>query len=474
MMFGGKKIFANIENKKTVILLIVAVSIVVVAALAVGIYFIVNPSQIYSFSKKSMVYRDVTISNMSMQGLTDDEALSKVRSYEDNFENEYKLTVEGNDKSIILGKSILDFSFDSDDVLKKAKKSTSGASYEIKTLVSVNNQQLSKSIEDFAKQIDIEAVDPEVKAFDFDTLTFTVSVEAPGYMLNVEKTKSLVKDFFENQKDGTIDAVIDTILPNTTKAELQAHLGQVGTFSTECKNVAASEANMRLAMQLMNKKVVEPGGVFSFHETVGDSTTEAGGWVKSGAYRDGKLVPEYGGGICQAATTMYSCGLVSNMEVVERYCHLQPSSYCKPGLDATVDYPYVDTKMKNTTAYPIYVVSGMDGKILTMTMYGYVSDDYDKITIDGWYTGTSPKPDTEYEVDPTLKDGEYVLQRSGYTGYTAEAKRTWLDKDGNVIKEEALPSSIYSAVSPLYKIGNNTDTSKIPAGSESGIITPRN
>ena len=140
------------------------------------------------------------------------------------------------------------------------------------------------------------------------------------------------------------------------------------------------------------------------------------------------------------------------MEVVERYCHLRPSSYAKTGLDATVDYPYVDLKLKNTSDYPIFLSTVMVGTELTATMYGYQSPDYDEIELDTEITGTTPMPDAIYEQDDSLKPGEKVLERTGYEGISAIAWRTYY-KDGEVVKTEELPSSYYGEVAPIYRVG---------------------
>ena len=50
------------------------------------------------------------------------------------------------------------------------------------------------------------------------------------------------------------------------------------------------------------------------------------------------IVQMYGGGICQGSSTLYIAALKAGMEIVERWCHAMPSSYCPIGLDATVDY----------------------------------------------------------------------------------------------------------------------------------------
>lgn len=451
---------------------IILVCLIAIAGIAFGILMYLNPSQVYSVFKSEEVYRNIKVEDVNLNGLTYAQAKRKLEAYEEKLRDEYKIEVVCDGNSIMITKNALKIDFNTDEVLSKIPSLKGGESLELTSTVSLNELSAQKLLTEFAKTLYVAPINANVTSFDYDTLKFTVSAETNGKRLLINTAKDKIMEYLKENKTGKVELETLPLLAEMPKDKLIASLGELGTGYTYCTNNANSEHNMRLAMQKMDKTMVEAGGTYSFHEAVGDSTTAEGGWVHSGAYRDGKLQQEYGGGICQAATTLYHAGLYSNMEVVERWYHLQPSDYCTVGLDATVDYPYVDCKLKNNTAYPIYIVSKMEGKELTLKMYGFKDDSYDKIKLEGWYTDFTPKPDPEFKTDNSLKEGEYVRERSGYSGSKAEAKRIWLDKEGNVIKEEALPKSTYSAVSPIFKVGPNTDTSKIPLDSEGGIIEP--
>lgn len=47
------------------------------------------------------------------------------------------------------------------------------------------------------------------------------------------------------------------------------------------------------------------------------------------------------------------------MEIVERLPHQYASTYVPVGLDATIDYGNIDLKMKNTSAYAMYMATYM-------------------------------------------------------------------------------------------------------------------
>ena len=83
---------------------------------------------------------------------------------------------------------------------------------------------------------------------------------------------------------------------------------------------------MKLALEAMNGTVLQPGAVFSFNGTTGDTTTGALGYLPAGAIAGGQSIQAYGGGICQASTTLYGAVIRSDLEIVTRYNHLWPSS----------------------------------------------------------------------------------------------------------------------------------------------------
>ena len=83
----------------------------------------------------------------------------------------------------------------------------------------------------------------------------------------------------------------------------------------------------------LNGTILDPGEEFSYNTTLGDSTDPNNGWLPAGGISGGVIVQMYGGGICQGSSTLYIASLYAGMEIVERWCHAMPSSYCphRPG-----------------------------------------------------------------------------------------------------------------------------------------------
>ena len=132
-----------------------------------------------------------------------------------------------------------------------------------------------------------------------------------------------------------------------------------------------------------------------------------------------------------------------------------------------MDYPALDFVFRNNTEYPIYISAGMSGTQLTVTLYGYKPDTWDKISVYSQQTGTIAQPATEYVEDSSLAAGTFELYRQGNAGRTATASRVYY-KDGQVVKTESLPSSTYRALSTIYHYGPGTNVADVKKAVASG------
>ena len=107
--------------------------------------------------------------------------------------------------------------------------------------------------------------------------------------------------------------------------------------------------NVALLAKLLDGTIVKPGATFSFNETVGKRTAERG-FREGQAIENGVLVPSIGGGVCQAATTVFDAAFAAATSISHRVNHSFYISHYPLGLDATVadtgpDFTFVnDTK----------------------------------------------------------------------------------------------------------------------------------
>ncbi len=170
--------------------------------------------------------------------------------------------------------------------------------------------------------------------------------------------------------------------------------------------------NVTIAASRIDGVILLPGETFSYNETVGQRTWEAG-FREAGAYSNGVVVQEIGGGICQVSSTLYYCAMTANLEILERTNHYFAVGYIEPGMDATVSWGNPDFKFRNDRTFPIVIHAHVENGMVTVEIWG------------------------------TDVDGSTV--RMGYDSYglTAVTYRHVYDRDGNLLSSEQEAVSIY-------------------------------
>ena len=276
---------------------------------------------------------------------------------------------------------------------------------------------------DFQKIHDELAVEPADAYFNED---FSIVPEVNGCWFEVAEAEDLWK---AAQPGDVVEVPLDLTYPENTEESLNAmlyrdKLGSQTTYYTWSNDNRIS--NINLVAEKLNGHIMLPGEVFSYNEYVGQRTKEAG-FLEAGAYDNGEVVQEVGGGICQVSSTLYCATMYAQLETVERTNHYFKVDYLDYGLDATVSWPKPDFKFKNCRDYPIKIVATCDNeeKALTIEIWG--------TDVDGSYV--------------TLRSSKLVVYDSVYVntavGYGVSAYRTVYDAEGNFLYEIEEPYGIY-------------------------------
>lgn len=129
--------------------------------------------------------------------------------------------------------------------------------------------------------------------------------------------------------------------------------------------VAGKIHNLRIAISRLNGIEVPAGEVFSFWKHVGRATKRSG-FVEGRELREGCIIPNVGGGLCQISNALYDAALQANLEIVERHRHTQvvSGSLAEHGRDATVFWNYVDLRFRSSTRFRIEAYLDSDNLIV--------------------------------------------------------------------------------------------------------------
>lgn len=225
------------------------------------------------------------------------------------------------------------------------------------------------------KPLDLDAIyqlvyaAPVEPVLDRETMTATPGVMGYGFDLETAKEQLGELKFGE-----TLTIFCQRIPPVLSDDDVyfQDVLGQCKTPHSDNEN---RNENLRLACSMLDGKILQPGDVISYNETLGPRTAEKG-YKPAPAYSGVELVDEIGGGICQVSSTLYLSSLLAELKIVARQNHGFPVDYIPIGLDATVNWGTTDLKIKNSYDFPVKIHAEVDEKYVTVQILGIDSRDY--------------------------------------------------------------------------------------------------
>ena len=133
--------------------------------------------------------------------------------------------------------------------------------------------------------------------------------------------------------------------------------------------------NIQEALSRFDEKVVESGEIVSFNEVIGNTTKE-NGYALAKVIINGKYEDDYGGGVCQAATTLYNALLLAGVDVLEANPHSLKVGYVEGSFDSMVSYGISDLVFKNTTNGPLFIKTSCSSNGCSVSIYG-AENEYD-------------------------------------------------------------------------------------------------
>ena len=136
----------------------------------------------------------------------------------------------------------------------------------------------------------------------------------------------------------------------------QAEWQTISSYTTyyNVKEAGRSE-NIRIAASLISGVTLQAYGEFSFNQTVGKRTEEAG-FQQAKIIVGGEYVLGTGGGVCQVSTTLYNAALKSGLTVTEYHPHTLAPAYVEPSRDAMVS-TQSDLKLFNPYPYSVRLIT---------------------------------------------------------------------------------------------------------------------
>ena len=274
--------------------------------------------------------------------------------------------------------------------------------------------------------------------------------EQNGRLLDVDATLGAIEDALA-RGDAKVKVVFEERQPKRVAAQLGAVafddiLGYFETHYDRSARFQARSYNLRLAASKLDGQVLLPGEVFDFNDTVGPRD-ETNGYKVAKVIAEGELVDGIGGGTCQISGTLHGAAFFAGLDIVERYPHTRPSGYIKMGMDATVVYPTINFRIRNSFPFPIVLHETVKNGVVRAEILGQKRTR--TVTLIRRIDAALPFEEVE-RPDKDLPNGLRVLGQRGVPGF--KLRRYRIIREGeNAVRERW--DDTYPPTSQIVRVG---------------------
>lgn len=253
----------------------------------------------------------------------------------------------------------------------------------------------------------------------------------------------------------TIYIQIETVRvePKVTKDTIEKYQIKdlVGEIRTNFDGSSSDrEHNIKIGVSTITGVLIAPGEEFSTVSSIGPVTGKEG-YVKELVIKENKTTKEYGGGLCQVATTLFRLALNAGLPITERQNHrFVVHYYDPPGLDATIYGPHPDFRFVNDTGNYLLLQARVENKHVIMELYGRKDNRTIEISKPIVYNKI-PAPPTKYIQDLGLSVGQTKCTEAPHDGVTTDVLYTVNYPDGTIKKKNF--KSIYQPWQKVCLVG---------------------
>lgn len=290
---------------------------------------------------------------------------------------------------------------------------------------------------------------PQDARFRAQKTGFQIVPEQSGSALDIQAAVEVVASRIVNPLLEPVQLPLQTIAPRIKAAHLKDIRGEVARYQTYYSERGNRRRNIEVACQHINGTVLLPGDVFSYNRVVGPRNADAG-FRKAPVIIRGRLVPDWGGGICQVSSTLYNAVLLADLKIVQRSHHAFPVRYIPSGRDATVVYDRIDLRFANNTDGPVAIAADGSGGRVLMRIFGKPVPGR-KVIIERTHISRWPRGVRRVS-DPSLPVGRTVVRDQGHSGHAVKVWRKVLIH-GKLVKRELISSDRYSAFPRVIAVG---------------------
>ena len=213
--------------------------------------------------------------------------------------------------------------------------------------------------------------------------------------------------------------------------------------------------NISIGTKLLNGILIAPDEEFSLVSALAPFDA-ANGYRAELVIKGSRTIPEFGGGLCQVATTMFRVALAAGLPITERAAHAYRVPYYEPpvGMDATIYGPKPDFRFRNDTGRHLLLRTRVEGDDLVYELWGTTDGRIASTSEPEVYNSIAPPPMKIVETED-LPPGVKKCTERAHTGADAKFTYTVTHADGR--KEERVFKSHYRPWQAVCLIGKKLE-----------------
>jgi vancomycin resistance protein YoaR len=266
-----------------------------------------------------------------------------------------------------------------------------------------------------------------------DDETVTIVPSSDGYDIDVASTASKILKRAYTNKDRIAVEVYDYLEASFTTEDAQS-LGiqkLVSRFTTYHNCCESRVRNIQKVADIIDGTVLAPGEILDMNKLLGERTQERG-FEPAGTIIEGELQETVGGGISQFVTTFHNTVYWGGYEIIAHKPHSRYFSRYPVGIEATINWPYVDYIFKNDFDTGLLIRASYTDTSITISFY---ADNNGRVAI-GEHKGGA----TSINVEGTTDASRIVVSRVSPPYLQRDPVVVYEPNDGLAQGEEQLVS----------------------------------
>lgn len=302
---------------------------------------------------------------------------------------------------------------------------------------------IKNKIDEIEKKVNVSSNNAKLVLTD----KFKTIKESNAEVLDREKLYFEILNYLQNSSHSTIQVPTKFVQAKILESDLKDSTNLRASFKTDfSKSSAERKNNIKKAIASFNGLNIYPGQTISFNKTTGPRNAK-NGYQEAKIIVGGEYVAGFGGGVCQASTTIYNACLRAGLDCSGKG-HSIPPSYIGVGLDAMVNTGVSDMTITNNLNKTIYIQAYCTDDKICVNVFGEKLDGLEykpKVVINEKIPNKGYKKiiDTKHEfADKVFYDDESFVKQKATDGFkTTTYLQTF--KNGKLINEKQLRKDSY-------------------------------